>query len=60
MMHEEVHQGAGEQGQPNQQTKDVRSMFGEQERAGDDGKSDENHPCARCQKAGLRCFAFTM
>jgi hypothetical protein len=53
VMHKEMHEGAGEKRQPNEQTKDVRSMFGQQERTGDDGKSYEYQPCARSQKAGL-------
>lgn len=60
MMHEYMHKGTGEQRQPDQHAEDVGPVLGEQQRAGDDGKSDEYQRRARGQKAALRPFMFTM
>ncbi|CUU17731.1 hypothetical protein CDS [Bradyrhizobium sp.] len=38
-VHEEVHEWAGEERQPEQQPEHVSPVFGEQERAGDDQES---------------------
>jgi hypothetical protein len=46
VMHEHMHEGAGEERQPDEHTEDVRSMLSEQKRAGDNGKSYEYQPCA--------------
>jgi hypothetical protein len=46
MMHEHMHEGAGEQRQPDQHAEDMGSVLGEQKRTGDDGKSYEYQPCA--------------
>ncbi len=41
MMHEDMHEGAGEERQPDEEAKDMRPVFGKQERAGDHSESDE-------------------
>ncbi len=46
VMHEYMHKRTSEQRQPDEHAEDMRSVLGEQERAGDDGKPDENQPCA--------------
>jgi hypothetical protein len=60
MMHEEMHEGTGQQRQPDQQAEDMRAVFGEQECAGDHSESDEYKSGAGGQKAALCRFAFTM
>ena len=50
VMHEEMHQRAGQQRQPNQQAEDVRAMLSEQECAGDDRKSDDTSPAREVRK----------
>ena len=39
MMHKEMHEGAGEERQPDERTEDMGSVLGEQKRDGYDGKS---------------------
>jgi hypothetical protein len=46
MMHKEMHEGAGEERQPDEHTEDMGSVLGEQKRARDDGKSYEYQPCS--------------
>ena len=46
MMHEHMHEGASEERQPDEHAENMRSVLGEQERAGDDSKSDKDKPCA--------------
>lgn len=42
MTHEEMHERASEERQPDQHTEDMGSVLGEQKRAGDDSESNEN------------------
>ena len=42
VMHEKMHERAGEQRQPDECTEHMRPMFGEQEGTGDDGKSENS------------------
>lgn len=46
VMHEEMHEGTGEERQPDQQAEDMRPMFGEQQRAGDHSEANEYKPRA--------------
>jgi hypothetical protein len=46
MMHKEMHEGAGEERQPDEYSEDMGPMLGEQKRARDDGKSYEYKPGA--------------
>jgi len=46
MMHEHMHEGAGEERQPDEHTEDMGPVFGKQKRAGDDGESNKDKPCA--------------
>jgi hypothetical protein len=39
-VHKQVHQRAGEQREPDQQSQNMGLVFGEQQRAGDNQKSD--------------------
>jgi hypothetical protein len=41
MMHEDVHEGAGEERQPDQQAKHMSPVLGEQKRAGDQSEANE-------------------
>ena len=45
MMHKEMHEGAGEERQPDEYSEDMGPMLGEQQRARDDGKSNEYQSC---------------
>ena len=56
VMHEHMHQRTSEQRQPDEHTENMGAMFGEQQRAGDDGKSDEYQRRARGRKAALWPF----
>jgi hypothetical protein len=53
-MHEEVHERAGQQRQKYQRAQDVGTVLGEQKRAADDEKSDEDKPGARSDEARAR------
>jgi hypothetical protein len=53
-MHEDVHEGAGQKRQKNQRAQDVSPVLGEQKRAADDEKPDEDKPCARPDEARAR------
>jgi len=44
-MHEHVHSDAAERHQPDQRTKDVRAVLGEQKRTCDDEKTDQDESC---------------
>jgi len=46
VMHEYMHKRTSEQRQPDEHAEDMRSVLGEQERAGDDEKSDQDKSCA--------------
>jgi hypothetical protein len=43
-VHEQMHQGTGEQRQPDQHSQHVGLMFGEQQRAGDNQESGQDKP----------------
>jgi hypothetical protein len=53
-MHEEVHEWAGKEREPDEDPPDMRAMLGEQERAGNDDEAQQRKPGARGQKAPAR------
>jgi hypothetical protein len=53
-MHEHVHEGASEQREPDEYSKDVGAVLGKQECAANDQKPDENKARRRRQKTALR------
>lgn len=53
-MHKHVHQRAEQEGKENERAKHVGAVLGEQERAGDDEKADEDKRGARFQKTARR------
>jgi hypothetical protein len=56
-MHEDMHEGAGENGKPDQQSEHVSAMFGKQQNAADQQKPDQNHARARPQQASAGLVA---
>jgi hypothetical protein len=46
-VHEYVHQRAQEKRQPDECTQDMGTVLGEQQRAGNNEKSDKHEPCSR-------------
>jgi hypothetical protein len=45
-MHEQVHQRASKERQPEEDAKDMGAVLGKQQRAGYDDKSEQNESCA--------------
>jgi hypothetical protein len=59
-MHEDVHERACEERQPNKDAEDVGAMLGEQENAADDQKPDQDEPRSRRYEAGSRILVCRM
>jgi hypothetical protein len=60
VVHEQMHERTGEERKPYEGAKDVRAVFGKEQRAGDDEKSKHHKSRSRCQEAALLTFMIHM